>query len=218
MIDEIRVTGIVVSCTPIGEYDKRVVLITAERGKIHAFARGARKQGSRMLAGTEPFLFGSFKLASGRNAYSLVETRTINYFEKLRSDIDRVYYGFYFLELASYFSKENVEAKRLIKLIYAAFRALEAYREALSPELIRAVYEWKVFDIEGIMPAYDSKSICGLVPSDTAKYTLNFIRRSEPENLFTFTLSDEAKAELIRLADRYRASNIDVKFNSLEMI
>ena len=111
-----------------------------------------------------------------------------------------------------------MEAKRLIKLIYAAFRALEAYREALSPELIRAVYEWKVFDIEGIMPAYDSKSICGLVPSDTAKYTFDFIRRSEPENLFTFTLSDEAKAELIRLADRYRASNIDVKFNSLEMI
>ena len=55
MQESLYVTGIVLKQTPFGEYDRRVCLLTREKGKITAFARGARKPGNRLAAATNPF-------------------------------------------------------------------------------------------------------------------------------------------------------------------
>ena len=55
------VTGLILKQTPIGEYDRRICLLTKERGKISAFAKGSRKPGNRLAGATNPFSFGEFK-------------------------------------------------------------------------------------------------------------------------------------------------------------
>ena len=186
MADEIEVSGVVVSCMPIGEYDKRVVIITAELGRIHAFARGARRTNSKLLAGTK--------------------------------DIDRVYYGFYFLELASYFSRENIGEKALVNLIYMAFKALEAKVDKLTPEFIKAIFEWKIFEIEGIMPGIDEGIFLGKKLKPSTTYAIKMIAVTDITKLFSFDLEAESKMEFIKLAEEYRDLNTDIQFKSLEMI
>ena len=71
MQDAVTVTGLILKQTPIGEYDRRICLLTKERGKISAFAKGSRKPGNRLAAATNPFSFGTFKLYEGRSSYNV---------------------------------------------------------------------------------------------------------------------------------------------------
>lgn len=62
MIDSLVLTGMVIKATDVGEFDKRLVILTKERGKIVAFARGARRPKSMFVAVTRIFAFGEFIL------------------------------------------------------------------------------------------------------------------------------------------------------------
>ena len=197
---------------PIGEYDRRVVILTKERGKVSAFARGARRPGNRFMASTNPFCFGEFKLYPGKNAYTLQDVHIENFFEELRDDFLGAYVGIYFMEVADYYSRENNDDKELLKLLYQSLRAL--IHPAYDNRLVRAVFEIKAIAVNGefpgLLPDMDEGSGCA--------YTISYIVQSPIEKLFRFTLSEELLTELIGCAARYCAKCMDKKFKSLEII
>ena len=105
MQDLTEITGMVLKAEPIGEYDRRVVILTKEKGKISAFAKGSRRPNSKMLAATNPFSFGVFRLYAGKSSYNIVDIEISNYFEGLREDFEGAYFGMYFLEVMDYYTR-----------------------------------------------------------------------------------------------------------------
>jgi len=144
------VTGMVLSAMPVGEYDKRLVILTKEIGRITAFAKGARKPNSALLACSQPFAFGEFALYAGKSSYNIMSAEISNYFGELRDDFDGLCYGFYFCEFAVYLTKENNDEKDILKLLYQSLRVLT--RKTISHQLVRAVFELKIMALNGEMP------------------------------------------------------------------
>lgn len=202
----------ILKAEPIGEYDRRVVILTKEKGKISAFARGARRQGSRLLAATNPFSFGSFKLYAGKSSYNLMEADISNYFEGLRTDFEGAYYGIYFLEVMDYYTRENNEDKEMLKLLYQSLKAL--MHEKIPNNLVRYIFEMKAMVLSGEFPGMPREGKF----EESTRYAVNYIMESSIEKLYTFTVTDSVLTELAWIADEYRKRFVDKKFKSLEIL
>ena len=206
------VTGIILKAEPFGEYDRRVVILTRERGKIAAFARGARKQGSRLLASTNPFCFGEFRLYEGRTSYSISETVITNYFQDLREDFEGVCYGMYFLEVMDYYTRENNDERDMLKLLYQSLRALG--HKGLDNRLVRYIFEIKALALNGEYPGLPEKNDY----QESTVYAVGFIVNTSVEKLYTFTVTDKVLLQIKEIADNFRHRFMDRKFKSLEIL
>ncbi len=212
MEENTQVTGMVLKAEPVGEYDRRVVMLTKEKGKISAFARGARKPNSRLLAAASPFSFGEFKLYVGRNSYSLVDASISNYFEGLREDFEGACYGMYFLEVLDYYTRENNDEKEMLKLAYQSLRAL--LHKGIPNQLVRYIFEMKAMVVNGEFPGMPKE---GAWDESTA-YAVSYIMQSSIEKLYTFTVTKKVLGELKTIADDYRRRYLDRTFKSLEIV
>ena len=213
MQEQIGVTGMILKAEPVGEYDRRVVILTRERWKIAAFARGARKQGSRLLASTNPFCFGQFRLYEGRTAYSIAEAVISNYFEELLESFEETCYGTYFLEVMDYYTRENSDEKEMLKLLYQSLRALQ--HQGLPDALVRYIFEIKALAINGEYPGIPKGEHPYLVSTE---YAVNYIVNSTVEKLYTFNVTEPVLEELSQIAAVFRKRFIDRKMKSLEIL
>ncbi len=150
MTGSITVTGIILSAGPIGEYDRRLVLLTKEKGKISAFAKGVRRPTAMLSGCSQPFVFGKFTLYEGKTSYTLQNVEAENYFAELRNDLETVYYGVYFCEFAEAVTREGLPAKEELKVLHRSLCAL--LKRSIGAELVRTVFELKMLSVCGVSP------------------------------------------------------------------
>ena len=214
-MNTITVRGMVLSSMPIGEYDRRLEILTDSLGRISAFARGARKPSSPLVSQSRVFAFGEFDLYEGRSSYSVNAARISNYFEELSADVTLTYYGFYFLEFTSFFTREGLDASGTLKLLYQSLRALSV--KSLDNRLVRGIFELKILEINGICPSVEDIRARNNLDQSTI-YAVDFVKRMPVEKLYTFTLSEPVMNEFLNLVDGLVKRTVDKKFKSLEIL
>lgn len=242
MKDKIELTGMILSSTIVGDYDKRLVILTKERGKITAFAKGARKPNSPYMGISEPFNFGTFILLEGYDAYRLIGGEIKDYFLDIKNDIEGICYGTYFCDILEYLCVEGVGDVNILNLLYLTLKAL--MRKEISNRLIRRIFELKVLVFDGEAMAVFSCVSCGkkelmafcspengLLCEQCAKkipkvfyltestvYTLQYILSTTLDKLYTFEVSDMVFEEIDYVIGQYFKQHVTKKFNSLEIL
>ena len=236
MNGQLYLKGMVLSCMPVGEYDRRIVILTKERGKVSAFARGARRPKSPLVAATNPFVSGIFEVYEGRDSYTVHSVHVSNYFADLTNHLELVWYGYYFLEIADYFSVENNDERERLVLLYQAFRALLSGKFSLN--LVRRIYELKTLAINGDYPNVFLCRGCGTrdqlhtlcvdlrgVLCDHCRtedgqylpsviYVMQYIISTETAKVFSFQLEEETERRFSQVIAEYYAIYVRHTFKS----
>lgn len=243
MVEQVTLSGVVLKAMPISEYDKRLVILTKERGKITAFARGARRQTSSFLAGSQPMVFGEFTVYQGRNSYTVTGIKVTKYFAQEMKDIDKMSYGMYFLELADYYGREGLEAGDMLTLLFLSMKAL--LNPSIPDRLVRIIFELKIMVINGEYPNLFSCVHCGsdenldvfdqlssgmlcsrchgmdrkyIFVEHSTLYALQYIITAKLSKLYTFNVKEEVLAEMERIVSPYLLNSVDKEFKSLEFL
>ena len=171
MVNQITLTGMILTAAPIGEYDRRVVILTRERGKISAFARGARRPNSALMGVTSPFSFGEFTVYEGRTSYTLVSASVSNYFQELRTDVEGAYYGFYFMDLAGYYARDSDDVSLRVCLSEGLYLLGNVYKKIVLFQLEKIFVDtW-----------HNSNSFSFLRPEVSR---VKLIKRTQPQSTF----------------------------------
>lgn len=243
MSRQTKVTGMVLSAMDIGDYDKRLVILTKEQGRISAFAKGARRPNSTFMASSQPFTFGEFTIYMGRHSNSINNVEVSNYFSGLRNDLEMVYYGMYFCEFADHITREYNDEREILKLLYMSLLALE--KQIVENKLIKAIFELKAIALNGQAPQvfqcvkcneigknYKSSIALGgllcescqsndpyaIVLSDATIYAIQYIISKDVKDLFKFKLKENCLNELWGWMIKYRQHHIGYNFKTLEFL
>ncbi|HEX6922651.1 MAG TPA: DNA repair protein RecO [Bacillales bacterium] len=149
--------GIVIRTMDYGETNKIVTLFTRDAGKIALFARGAKKTRSRLSSVTQLFTYGHYLYFSGKGMGTLRQGESIDTFRGLQLDLLRTAYASYIVELLDKLLEDRAPNPFLFELLSQTLHYMD---EEVDPEVMKFIFETKMFDVAGIRPQLEGCINC----------------------------------------------------------
>jgi DNA repair protein RecO (recombination protein O) len=155
-----KLTAVVLRTVDTGEADRVVTLLSRERGKVAAFARGARASRRRFGGALEPFTLvrAEVRERPGAELLGLDSVTALEAFGGIRADLARIACAAYAVELARELVRDHEPHEDLFDLLAAYLAALDA--APALPAGLRA-FELGALRAAGLLPRLDACARCG---------------------------------------------------------
>lgn len=152
--------AIVLHTYNLTESSKIVVLLTPQRGKVRAVAKGVRRTKSKFGSALEPMTHveAQVHFKEGRDLQTLSQAETRDAFPAVRSDLTRLGLASVMCELAEQFVQENEESTRSFVTLLIALKTLSGMTKNYGSLLI--AYFLRMLDIAGLMPETERCGRC----------------------------------------------------------
>ena len=194
-MNKIKVKGIVVSETNYGESSKILQVLTGEYGLIGVISKGCRNFKSKLRSVSMKLTYGYFYINYKENGLStMIEVDVIDDLKSIKSDLIKIGYCSYLIDLANQVIKQNLRSEIFDILESALLKINSNFDSALITNIV----ELKYLSYLGVSPVLDRCNICGntknivTVNSDAGGYVC--------KNCYTNEyITDEKTVKLLRM-------------------
>lgn len=135
-----------------GESDRRLTLLTQERGKIDAVAKGARKAASRLAGISDPLSTAVLGIAEGKVNRFVTQAQPLTSFRGLRTDYERLSFALALCELYATVLPYDQPFPEAYDLLTESLRHLESHPRPLVALLWAQL---RLLEISGFLPQFD---------------------------------------------------------------
>ena len=146
----IKTSGIIISESNLGDYDKMLTMLTPGLGKISCVAKGARRPRSALLAGTQLFCFGEYMMYKGTNTYNINSCDTIEVFYNLRTDLDKLNYAIEITKIVRDVTDENENCYKILQMLLNTLYTLSETDKNI--DLVISTFKLKLLCFLGFTP------------------------------------------------------------------
>lgn len=242
MGEQIKTKAIVIHEMPIGDYDKRLLLLTKEYGKVTVFVKNAKRPKNKLLAASQIFAYGDYILNKGRNSYYIYQADIIECFHHLQKDIEDLTYGMFFLEFVNYVSQEEMSNQSLMYLLLMTLKAVG--KENSSNKLIVQIFSLRAMVCLGLSPwtkdcivchkeqepLFFSSELGGIICENEGfvkdrilinrkiQIVINDILTNPIRNLFSIKVSEEDLIILTHITGQFMDNNLNHRFSTLDFL
>ena len=239
MSEKLVTKGIVLRATATKEADYILNILTDSLGRIAVVARGVRRKGSRIAAGSELLAFSELVLYQRGNWYYLDEASTISLFDGIRQDIELLSLASYFAEMTECVTAEDEPVPEILSLLLNSLYALDTLQKPQS--IVKAAFELKLLALSGYEPLLDGCThnpkepvfdaqqgvlLCkecadhgggGLLPLDAGSFAaMRHVLFSEPKRMLSFSLSGETEKRFAAACEVFAQVQLDRRFKTLD--
>jgi DNA repair protein RecO (recombination protein O) len=159
-IERWKLTAVVLRTVDYGESDRVVTLLSRERGKVSAFARGARASRRRFGGALEPFtlIAAEVRARSASELLGLESAAVLRGHGGIRGDLARIACAAYAAEAARELVRDHEPHDDLFDLLVDYLELLD--RAPARPAALRA-FELGALGAAGLAPRLDACARCG---------------------------------------------------------
>ncbi len=154
-----RDEGVVLRTQKLGEADRIVTVLTKQRGKVRAVAKGVRRTASKFGSRLEPFMVADLQLYEGRSLDTIVQAESLGaYGAQIVSDYASYTAASVMAETAERLTESEPSEQQYLLLV-GALRSLA--RKEHGSGLTLDSYLLRALSIAGWAPSFNDCSRCG---------------------------------------------------------
>lgn len=238
----LKCQGVVIKTQDYKENDKLVWIYTDTNGKITTIAKGAKRSKNKFFSITLPLFYGEYVLYQGKNLANIQEGRTIESFQGLLNNLDKLTYSSYMCELIDISQLEGESNKWLFKEFITTLYLLNT--DAIDYELLIRSFELKLLKATGYGMTLNDCVLCkrpivlsnyisimhlggicdkcskehSIFISKGAYNAIKFLINTASDKIYRLSLSKDIKSEIEKVTTLIISSNYAKKPKSLEML